>query len=62
LRLWGVTGIVRVASDVRQARPDPDPQWRTRQALLRFMSLAVGYAIAQFKAMGERCEDGRDPP
>jgi hypothetical protein len=67
LRPWllafvGVTGIVRVASHVRQTRPDSDPQWRTRQALLRFMSPAVGYAIALFNAMGERRADGRDPP
>lgn len=34
----GATGQVRVVSDARKSRTDPDPQWRTSQTLTRFLS------------------------
>lgn len=51
LGIVGVTGLVRVANDARQARTDPDPRWRTRQSLLRFLSPTLAYAISVWAAV-----------
>lgn len=46
----GATGLVRVASDARKARTDPNPEWRTRQALLRFLSPTLAYLLSLWAA------------
>jgi hypothetical protein len=45
LLIIGVQGIIRVASDLRQARRDPDPHWSAVQALTRYVSPALAYLI-----------------
>lgn len=46
LLLIGLLGVVRLVTDVRQARRDPDPHWSTGQALLRNVSPAIAYVLA----------------
>ncbi len=40
----GVIGLLSVGRAIRLARTDPDPRWRQRQALLRFLLPAVAYS------------------
>jgi hypothetical protein len=46
LLVLGIWGVVRVATDARQVRSDPDPEWHGRSVLTRFASPLAGYAIA----------------
>jgi hypothetical protein len=52
LVILGVQGVARVAIDIRRVRldPDPDPQWRGRQALMRFVSPSIAYALCLWLA------------
>ena len=50
LVIIGVTGALRVVRDALQARLDPDPEWRTHQALMRFLSPALAYGICLWAA------------
>lgn len=43
LIIVGVQGVVRVASDVRLARTDPDPDWSGRHAFTRVISPTLAY-------------------
>ena len=43
LIILGLTGLVRVALDLRQVRTDPDPRWRGRHAVLGAVSPALAY-------------------
>jgi hypothetical protein len=45
LLIVGVQGVLRVPLDLRQARTDPDPQWRALQSLARYVAPALAYAI-----------------
>ena len=51
LLIVGVQGVVRVALDLRRARRDPDPRWRALQALARYVSPAVAYALCLWLAV-----------
>jgi hypothetical protein len=52
LVILGVQGIARIAMDIRRVRadPDPDPQWRGRQALMRFVSPSIAYVLCLWLA------------
>ncbi|HEU5431022.1 MAG TPA: hypothetical protein VFU81_05130 [Thermomicrobiales bacterium] len=50
LAIVGVQGIVRVALDLRRARRDPDPQWSSAPALIRFVSPTVAYLLCLWLA------------
>ena len=51
LAILGGQGVVRVGTDLRQARADPDPTWRGRQALSRFAAPAAAYACCLWAAI-----------
>jgi len=50
LAILGALGILRVASDVRRVRLDPDPEWGSRQALTRFISPTLAYLFCLWLA------------
>ncbi len=52
LLIVGGLGVIRVASDVRRTRTDPDPSWRQRSALMRFASPLAGYLCCLWAAVG----------
>ena len=50
LAILGGQGVVRVGGDLRQARADPDPTWRSRQALMRFAAPTAAYVCCLWAA------------
>ena len=50
LLVVGGTGVLSLAQAVRGTRTDPDPAWRLRNAILRFLSPIIGYAAALWAA------------
>jgi hypothetical protein len=52
LLIIGVQGIIRVVTDMRRVRADPDPDWGGRHALIRFVSPAVAYVACLITAYG----------
>jgi hypothetical protein len=50
LAITGVTGALRVVRDALRARSDPDPDWRTHHALMRFLSPVLAYGICLWAA------------
>jgi hypothetical protein len=46
LLIIGVVRVIRLASDVRQVRLDPDPHWSTGQSFLRYVSPAIAFLLA----------------
>lgn len=50
LGIVGTTGFLGVVRSVRRARTDPDPDWHTRHALLRFLSPALAYLVCLWAA------------
>jgi hypothetical protein len=51
LLIVGGQGIIRVVTDLRRARTDPDPHWRGQAATMRFLSPAVAYGICLWLAV-----------
>lgn len=50
LAIVGIQGIIRVGFDLRHASQDPDPTWHGRQAVTRFLSPLIAYAICAWLA------------
>ena len=50
LGVVGVQGVVRVGSDLRRARADPDPHWSGLRALTRFVSPVIAYLLCLWVA------------
>lgn len=50
LLIVGVQGLVRVASDARKSRADPDPHWSSLRSMLRFGTPLLAYLIALWVA------------
>ena len=45
LFIVGVQGIIRLITDLRGARRDPDPHWSANKALARYVSPGLAYLI-----------------
>jgi hypothetical protein len=50
LLIVGVQGIIRVVTDLRRSRADPDPRWRSQTALMRFFAPALAYVLCLWVA------------
>lgn len=57
LLILGVHGIYRVIRDIREARSDPDPLWRNRQALTRFLAPGIAYVLLAIAGIAAMLED-----
>jgi hypothetical protein len=52
LAIVGVQGVLRVLTDVRRVRADPDRTWSGWHSLLRFASPGVAYVLCLWIAFG----------
>ena len=50
LAIVGLQGILRVGSDLRRARADPDPRWSSVGALSRFVAPTLAYLLCLWVA------------